>query len=84
MSLFQPLTFRCSLHSQEDERNMHASTHKAISMVREKVHALNNTYQLLMTTCQEKRNLFIVCVKFHMSVRQVRPSLIPRLYLSLL
>ena len=52
-------------------------------MVEGKVHTLNDTYQLLMTTCQEKRNLFIVCVKFHMSVRQVRPSLIPRLNLFL-
>ena len=40
-------------------------------MVEEKVHALNDTYQLLMTTCQEKRDLFTVCVKFHMNVRQV-------------
>ena len=84
MSLFQPLTFHGSLHSQEDERNMHASTRKAILMVREKVHALNDTYQTLMTTCQQKRNLFIVCVKFHMNVRQVRRSLIPRLNLSVL
>ena len=50
---------------------MHASTRKTISMVREQIHAVSDTYQQLMTTCQHKRNLFIVCVKFHMSVRQV-------------
>ena len=60
------------MHSQEDEENMHASTRKTISMVREQIHAVSDTYQSLMTTCQQKRNLFIVCVKFHMSIRQVR------------
>ena len=47
-------------------------------MVREQIHAVSDTYQLLMTTCQQKRNLFIVCVKFHMSIRQVRHSHTPR------
>ena len=84
MGLCQPLTLRCSLHSQEGEENMHASTHKAITMVQEKIQSVSDTYQQLMTTCQQKRNLFTVCVKFHMSVRQVRPSLIARLILSLL
>ena len=66
------MTLHCFLHSQEDEENMHASTRKTISMVREQIHAVSNTYQSLMTTCQQKRSLFIVCVEFHMSIRQVR------------
>ena len=52
---------------------MHDATRKTISMVREKIQAVSNTYQELMTTCQHKRNLFIVCVRFHMNMRQVGP-----------
>jgi len=52
---------------------MHDATRKTISMVREKIKAVSDTYQELMTTCQQKRNLFIVCVRFHMNMRQVGP-----------
>jgi len=52
---------------------MHDATRKTISMVRETIQAVSDTYQELMTICQQKKNLFIVCVRFHMNVKQVGP-----------
>lgn len=44
---------------------------KDINDVKQSVHLLTESYQKLMKLCQQKRDLFIVAVKFHMSVRQV-------------
>lgn len=56
---------------KESEQNMHSATKEAIETVKEKLADLSKTYQELMTICQQKRDLFIVCVKFHMTNRQV-------------
>lgn len=55
----------------ETESEMHASMKKAIEAVRSQLSDLTRTYELLMNTCQQKRDLYIVCVKFHMNLRQV-------------
>ncbi len=62
-----------TFHPEEDEENMHAATREAIATVKDCIQNLSQIYQQVMTTCQQKRDLFIVCVKFHMTLRQVRP-----------
>ena len=56
---------------KESEQDMHSATKEAIETVKTKLADLTKTYQELMTICQQKRDLFIVCVKFHMTNRQV-------------
>jgi hypothetical protein len=56
----------------ESEADMHASMQKAIEAVRSQLLELTRTYELLMNTCQQKRDLYIVCVKFHMNLRQLQ------------
>ena len=56
----------------ETEENMHSATKQAIETVKAKLTDLSETYHDLMSMCQQKRDLFIVCVKFHMTSRQVR------------
>ena len=58
----------------QSQSDMHATTQKAIEAVRSQLQELTKTYEKLMTTCQQKRDLYIVCVKFHMNLRQVSPS----------
>lgn len=57
---------------RETEDTMHSATKEAIQLVKEQLNDLTATYQELMNLCQQKRDLFIVCVKFHMTTRQVR------------
>ena len=42
-----------------------------LNQVKQSVQLLTESYQELMKLCQQKRDLFIVAVKFHMSIRQV-------------
>ena len=58
--------------SQEDDQQ-HSTTSKAIEAVKEGMHELREMYQRLMSACQQKRELFIVSVQFHMNMRQVCP-----------
>ena len=44
---------------------------KAVEGIKESVQSLTEQYQELMRLCQQKRDLFIVAVKFHMTIRQV-------------
>ena len=60
--------------SASEKEDMHEATEKAVQTVKESMEAVNATHQQLMTMCQQKRDLFIVCVKFHMTTRQVRIS----------
>ena len=55
----------------KSEAEMHAAMQKAIETVRTQLQDLTRVYELLMKTCQQKRDLYIVCVKFHMNLRQV-------------
>ena len=55
----------------KSEAEMHSAMQKAIETVRSQLQDLTKTYELLMKTCQQKRDLYIVCVKFHMNLRQV-------------
>ncbi len=57
---------------RETEETMHSATKEAIEVVKGQLNDLVATYQELMTLCQQKRDLFIICVKFHMFTRQVR------------
>jgi len=56
---------------QETEENMHSATKEAVGLVKDQLKDLTDTYNQLMTLCQQKRDFFIVCVKFHMTTRQV-------------
>lgn len=47
---------------------------KEISDIKSPVQHLTELYQELMKICQQKRDLFIVAVKFHMAARQVRDT----------
>ena len=58
--------------SQEDNQQ-HSTTSKAIEAVKEGMHELREMYQRLMSACQQKRELFIASVQFHMNMRQVCP-----------
>ena len=60
-----------SFAPSESEATMHTATQKAINAVHKQLKELTDTYQALMNDCQKKRDLFIVCVKFHMNQRQV-------------
>ena len=42
-----------------------------LERVKQMIQSLTELYQELMKLCQQKRDLFIVAVKFHMAVRQV-------------
>lgn len=53
------------------EADMHTAMQKAVDAVRTQLLELTKTYELLMKSFQEKRELYIVCVKFHMNLRQV-------------
>ena len=55
----------------EEEGEVHAATKKAIDSVKAQVEELKKSYKELTDLCQQKRDLFIVCVKFHMTTRQV-------------
>ncbi|XP_064394255.1 guanine nucleotide exchange factor DBS-like isoform X2 [Halichondria panicea] len=55
---------------KETDDTMHSATKEAITLVQNQLDNLTTTYQELMTLCQQKRDLFIVCVKFHMTTRQ--------------
>ena len=54
-----------------EEGEMHSATQQAIDSVKEQVEELKKNYKELTDLCQQKRDLFIVCVKFHMTTRQV-------------
>lgn len=58
----------------ESGSDMHKTTQKAIEAVRSQLQDITKTYEKLMVTCQQKRDLYIVCVKFHMNLRQVSPA----------
>ena len=44
---------------------------KVTNEVRQEIQNLTVLYQELMKLCQQKRDVYIIAVKFHMSVRQV-------------
>ena len=52
-------------------KEMQETTKKAVESVKGTMDQLSSTHQQLITMCQQKRDLFIVCVKFHMTTRQV-------------
>ena len=56
----------------DTEETMHDATKEAIESVKLSIQHLNSIYQQLITMCQQKRDLFIVCVKFHLTTRQVK------------
>lgn len=45
---------------------------KCIEGVKEGANSLTELYQKLMKLCQQKRDLYIVAVKYHMTIRQVQ------------
>ena len=57
-----------------DPAAMTPAMRKAIDEVTRQIQTLNQHHQDFMTLCQQKRDFYIVAVKFHMTVRQVRQS----------
>ena len=55
----------------DEEDKIHSATQQAIDNVKSQVEELKKSYKELTDLCQQKRDLFIVCVKFHMTTRQV-------------
>ena len=55
----------------DEEDRMHSATQQAIDSVKDQVEELKKDYKELIDLCQQKRDLFIVSVKFHMTTRQV-------------
>ena len=60
---------------EASESKMHAITQQAIDSVKAQVEELRKSFKELTNLCQQKRDLFIVCVKFHMITRQVSKEL---------
>jgi hypothetical protein len=56
----------------ESEAEMHAAMQKAQAAVQTQLQELTKMYQKLSDICQQKRDLYIVCVKFHMNLRQLQ------------
>ena len=57
--------------SGEISEQAQEATKSAVENVTSTLDQLNSSYNKLTTMCQQKRDLFIVCVKFHMTTRQV-------------
>ena len=53
------------------EGELYTATQQAIDSVKAQVEELKKRYEELIDLSQQKRDLFIVCVKFHMMARQV-------------
>lgn len=54
------------------EGKMHSAMQKAIDSMKTQVEELRKSYKELTDLCQQKRDTFVLCVKFHMMTRQVR------------
>ena len=57
--------------ASDEEGRMHSATQQAIDSVKDQVEELRKKHKELIDLCQQKRGLFIVSVKFHMTTRQV-------------
>ena len=55
----------------EDKGKMHAAAQQAMDTVNAQVEELKKSYKELFDLCQQKREVCLVCVKFHMMTRQV-------------
>ena len=55
----------------DEEDRMHLAAQQDIDSVKDQVEELKKDYKVLIDLCQQKRDLFIVSVKFHMTTRQV-------------
>lgn len=54
-----------------DPIGMTSAMKKAVEDVKKMIHKLNENHQEFMTLCQQKRDFYIVAVKYHMNIRQV-------------
>jgi hypothetical protein len=54
------------------EGKMHSAMQQAIDSVKTQVQELSKSYKELTDLCQQKRDTFVLCMKFHMMTRQVR------------
>ena len=57
--------------ASDEEGRMHSATQQAIDSVKDQVEELRKKHKELIDFCQQRRGLFIVSVKFHMTTRQV-------------
>ena len=55
----------------DEEGKIHSATQKVINSVKAKVEELETSYKELIDLCQQKKDVFVICVKFHMTNRQV-------------
>ena len=58
----------------EEEGKVHAATQQAIDRVKAQMEELRKSYKELTDLCQQKRDTFVLCMKFHMMTRQVSLS----------
>ena len=56
------------------EGKMHSAMLQAIDRVKTQVEELRKSYKELTDLCQQKRDTFVLCMKFHMMTRQVSLS----------
>ena len=61
----------------EGEAEVHTPTHQAVDSVKTQLDELKSSYKELTELWQEKRDMCVVCVKFHMMTRQVSPGYRP-------
>lgn len=63
---------RCA---SEEKEKMQAATRQVTNSVKAQVEDLKKSYKKLVDLIQQKKELFIICVKFHMMTRQVSKEL---------
>ena len=56
------------------EGKMHSAMLQAIDSVKTQVEELKKSYKELTDLCQQKRDTFVLCMKFYMMTRQVSLS----------
>ena len=58
--------------SSDEEGKMQLAMQQTMDSVKSQVEELKKTYKELTDLCQQKRDTFVLCMKFHMMTRQVR------------
>ena len=56
---------------EEGGQKMHSATQQAIDSMKAQVEELKKSYKELTDLCQQKRDTFVLCMRFHMFTRQV-------------
>ena len=68
------------LVSDEEGEKMHSTMQQAIDGVKTRVEELKKSNKELTDLCQQKRDTFVLCMKFHMMTRQVGRHLLTTMH----